>query len=715
MDKGRSASEKTVNPTLTTIVKVSGADCSDEVVAIKKALEKPGVSHVEINLMSSLVTVVHNSKLPKSKIISLIESGGVKVVQEEGLSFYSENKPRVQIVATAGIFLALAFLLSWMSWLRGISLAFLFFLPTVLAGWLVFPKALRAVRQRTLDMNVLMSAAVVGAFIIGEYAEGAAVVFLFSLAELLESFSVSRARQAIRSVLKLVPQKAHVKRNGSFETVSVDLIKVGDIIQVLPGENVPVDAQVIEGTSAVNQAPLTGESKPVAKNQGDSVFASTTNGDGTLIAKTTQDFKDSKISRVLELIEKAQEKKAPTEQFVDRFAKIYTPLVFVIALLVVAVPPLFFQQAFDLWFYRGLVLLVIACPCALVISTPVSIVCGLASMARRGVLVKGGKFLEILAKVDAIAMDKTGTLTEGKFQVKELYLTGFVSEKEVLDLSLSIEKMSSHPLARAIVEYSASKGAKEMAVGSSRNIPGKGVEVTVESKKYFIGNHRLAHAVGACSTETEAKLEKIKENGDSVVVLGKISSPQEPGAVLGIFSLGDIVRLNAKSSIEHLHSIGVREVVVLSGDNQQTVDIVAKNVGLNSAIGELLPEGKVEKINEMNLKFSAVAMVGDGVNDAPAMASAALGISMGAIGTDAAIETSDVALMRDDLSELPNAILHGRRALFTIRFNIIFSVVTKAVFLVLAIGGVANLWLAVAADMGASLLVTANALRLLRR
>lgn len=690
---------------------IVGADCADEVNAIKVALARSDISSVEVNLIASTATVFHDPATTRSAITSLIESTGVKVVEREGTGFYGDNKTRIKVVASAGALLLISMILQWKGLVKDGPLAIAFLFPTLLAGSLVFPKALRALKQKQLDMNVLMSVAAIGAFAIKEYSEAATVVFLFSLAELLESYSLSRARNAIKSIMKLTPQTAHLKSGDTVADIPVTEIKPDQMIQVRPGESIPLDGLVVAGQTTANESALTGESLPVEKNINDKVFAGTVNGNGTIEVRVTQGFKDTKLSKILSMIEDAQSKKAPSERFVDSFAKIYTPAVFILALGIATIPSLMFGQSFDVWFYRALVLLVIACPCALVISTPVSVVSGLAALARKGVLVKGGKYLEALGNLKAIAMDKTGTLTEGRFVVQKLKLLGSSSEENVLMLAASLEDMSKHPLARAIQTFTTK--VKRKSVADYKILPGQGAEGTIDGEVHFAGNHRLAHDIGACSPQIESHLAEFERQALSVVIIGRRPKEAKPES-LAIFAMGDKVRDNAKISVEHLRRIGIENVSVLSGDNQRTVDAIISTVGVDSGFGDLLPEDKVNRIKALRETFKNIAMVGDGVNDAPAMANATVGISMGAIGTDAAIETSDVALMQDNLEEIPKAIELGRKVLSVIRFNIAFALAIKAVFLLLAVLGMSNLWLAVAADMGASLFVTANALRLLR-
>lgn len=696
------------------VFKISGADCSDEVNAIKKALASVGIGSVSVNLIAATATVHHPADFDPAKIRAVIESTGVRVIDQEETSFIAANKTRVALVALSGIWLGIGLALDWSDAAPDIVLLAVFGLATILGGLLIFPKAYRAILQKSLDMNVLMSVAVIGAFAIREYSESATVVFLFSLAELLESFSVARARNAIRAVLKLTPQIAQVIKGDKILSVPVLEVGLGELIVVRPGDSFPLDGMVVEGTSSVNQAPLTGESVPVDKKAGDPVFAGTINENGALTVKVTKGFQDTKISRVLKLIEEAQQQKAPSEAFVDRFAKIYTPVVFLLAIGVAALPPLLFGSAGDVWFYRALVLLVIACPCALVLATPISVVSGLASLARQGVLVKGGKYLEALGKIKAIAMDKTGTLTEGKFKVQTFRTFGEAQESEVLKVAIALERLSSHPLAKAVLEYGKSFSEAVPEVKNFAAIPGRGTEGWVDSCLYFAGNHKLAHELGVCSDEIEAYLSELEQQALSVIIVGHKPHDAHRGSVMGIFGLGDTLKTNAREAIQDLHRIGISKVIVLSGDNQKTVDALCKIAGVDEGKGDLLPEDKVVEIKKLTAQFTNVAMVGDGVNDAPALANATIGVSMGAAGTDSAIETSDVSLMQDDLSQLPNAVAHGRRVLRMIQFNIGFAIITKLIFLILAVIGYSNLWLAVAADMGASIFVTLNALRLIR-
>ena len=622
--------------------------------------------------------------------------------------------PRNALVISSGALLTSGLLLQWFkiepAWLATACFA----LATMAGGLLVAPAALKALKKLRLDMNVLMTVAVTGAWLVGEGAEGAAVVFLFALSELLESWSVGRARRAIASLLKLTPQTALVRgADGAPKEVPVADIAVGTEISVRSGSSVPLDGEVIAGDSAVNQAPITGESVPVEKKPGDTVFAGTINGEGSLTVRVTKAANDSTLARIIKLVEEAEEQKAPTQRFVDQFAVIYTPAVFVIALLVALLPPLLMNGAWSEWTYRALVLLVIACPCALVIATPVSIVSGLTALARRGVLIKGGAYLEAGGKLRALAVDKTGTITQGRPQVTGVIPIGDMSEEEILRRAAAIDAHSEHPLAKAVVTAAQAKGISWRESTQYQSVTGRGATAIIDGHPHFIGNHQMAHELGLCSPEIEARLTEIENKGQSLAILGHTPHEGCAGAILGILSIGDTMRPEVSNALTLLHDSGIKTVVMLSGDNQRTVDAIARQAGIDEAYGDLMPEQKIEHIRRLMAEHHYVGMIGDGVNDAPALALASVGIAMGAIGSDTAIETADMALMKDDLTRVAEAVMLGRRTLGIIQFNVAFALIIKAVFLILAFTGHASLWLAILADTGATLLVILNALRLL--
>lgn len=692
---------------------VDGMDCSEEVSAIERAV-KPltGVFGVRAEIVASKVIIFHDGKLSRATLAKAINKSGVTVREVEGES--KRGSLRTSLVAISGAATGLGLILQWLGFKTGWQADAAFLVAIVSGGALIFPKALRSLRTLSLDMNVLMTVAVSGAVAIGETAEGAAVVFLFALSELLESWSVGRARRAIQALMQLAPDIALVKRDGVVQEVPANEVKLGETIVIKSGQRVPLDGAVLSGMSAINQAPITGESMPVEKSQGDTVFAGTINGEGSLEVQTTKAAGDTTLARIIKMVEEAQQQKAPTQRFVDVFAKYYTPAVMVLALLVGIVPPLLFGEVWMDWIYRALVLLVIACPCALVIATPVSIVSGLTAMAKRGVLIKGGAYLEALGSLRALAVDKTGTITEGKPRVLEVLSCNSTSTAEIARIAAAIDTHSTHPLAQAVVRYAEENGIVFEAATDYQAKTGRGAEATIAGHSYFVGNHRFAHELGVCSEELEATLAEIESKAQSVVVVGHRPHADCKGEVLGILAVGDAIRPNAAEAIRRIHEAGIRKIVMLSGDNTRTANAIAKQVGIDEAQGDLLPDHKIEQVKKLAAEFGSVGMIGDGVNDAPALAAANIGIAMGAAGTDTAIETADVALMRDDLMMVSEAIRLGRRTLGMIRFNIAFALGIKAIFLILALLGMTSLWLAILADTGATLLVIANALRLLR-
>lgn len=702
-----------VNEVLTTF-KVSNMDCADEIKAINEALKVDGILKIQANLMSSTVQIVHAPNVTAQFLKKRIETTVVRVLSEDAGQSKSQNRNRILLVAASGLLLLFGLSLQWLKF-EGVLDEVFFFASILLGGSLVFPKAYGSIRRKTLDMNVLMTIAVIGAVAIGEHSEASAVVFLFSLSELLESLSVQRARRAIQELLKITPQKANlVKADGSTEEVNIEDLQISQIIRVKSGESIPTDGVVTKGTSSVNQAPLTGESVPVVKTVGEGVFAGTINQEGSLEIKVTKLFSDTKISQVIKLVEEAQSQRAVSQKFVDRFAEIYTPTVLVLAILTFLIPPLFFGGGWHDWLYKALVLLVIACPCALVISTPVSIVSSLTALAKKGVLVKGGAILEVLGKVKALAVDKTGTLTEGKPGVQKIILMNSQSEDQVLAIASSLEAHSTHPLAQAILKFAEDKKIPLKAISEFTNVSGRGVEAIIDGHKYLLGNHRFVHDMGICSEELEKTLNDLEAQSLSVVVVGHEPHDNCKGEVIGVIALGDNLRHGIKTTLLQIKNAGVEKIIMLSGDNQKTASAVGTCVGIEDAFGDLLPENKVEHIEKLKSQYGVVAMIGDGINDAPAMAKSSVGIAMGFVGSDTAIETADMTLMTDDLKQVATAVKAGRRTLRIIQFNIAFALVTKAIFLILTFVGFSNLWIAVAADTGAALLVIMNSLRLLK-
>ena len=699
------------------VLAVQGMDCADEVKLLNEVLKPlPGVRGVQANLMAAQVTVAHEGQVTPEQLIAAIRPTGLEArlaTQKTSPAQSTQaQRRRTLSVIISGVCTAAGLTLQWLHLFPTTQIA-IFGAAIIASGWFIFPKGLAALRRLALDMNVLMTIAVAGAAIIGEWSEGAAVTFLFGLSELLEAYSVQRARRAVESLLSLSPDTASVKRGGTFAEVPVEEVEVDETVAVRSGTRIPLDGVVLTGTSAVNQAPITGESLPVEKKAEDTVFAGTVNGEGALEIRVTKASGDTMLARIIQLVSQAQAQKAPSERFVDTFAKYYTPGVMLLAILVFLTPPLVLGGEWHTWAYRALVLLVIACPCALVISTPVSVVSGLTAMARRGVLIKGGAHLEAVGKLRALAVDKTGTVTEGKPRVQRVVLLQAQSEAEVLSAAAALDTHSNHPLAQAVVAYATDQKVAFPRSTNYQSRTGRGADGEIEGVLHFVGNHRFAHELGVCTPESEAALAEIKQQGLSVVIVGRKSSDRTAGGILGILTIGDSIRRNAAPAIAQLHAAGVERVVMLSGDNQRTADVVAKQAGIDEAQGDLLPDDKIARIRELTARYGQVGMVGDGVNDAPAMAAATVGIAMGGAGTDTAIETADMALMQDDLEQLAAAILLGRRTVKIIQFNIAFALALKAIFLILALAGYTSLWLAIAADTGATLLVVANALRLL--
>lgn len=702
-------------------LRIHGMDCAEEVTVLKRELIPllGNEDRLGFDLLNGKLTVDTSSlDVSRTQVLAAIERTGLKAdpwqVEQQNwdeLSFWQRNQ-RTVLTAVSGLFglagLVVQLAAGETEAVPLVAIA-LYSIGIVTGLLMVLPKAWRSLVALRPDMNLLMSVAVVGAVLIGEWFEGATVAFLFSFSLLLESWSVGRARRAIASLMDLSPPTAHVRDDsGELNDVAPADVSVGSIVVVRPGERVPLDGKVVSGISGVNQAPITGESVPVEKEPGDEVFAGTINGDGSLEIESTKAANDTTLARIIKMVGDAGSKRAPSEKWVEKFAAVYTPVVMLSALLILIVPPLAFGGDWSDWLYRSLVLLVIACPCALVISTPVSVVAALAAAARNGVLIKGGVFIELPSRLKAIAMDKTGTLTQGRPAVVDVVPLGGHDEEELLTRAGALEQNSNHPLARAIVEETERRGMTIATADEFEIIQGKGASGKFNGKTYWLGSHRYLEQRGQETPEVHEQLEAMQEAGRTVVVIGNDHH------VCGFITLADAIRDESREAVKQLHEAGVEHLVMLTGDNQGTADAIAKQAGIDEVRAELLPEDKVDAVEKLVEKYEHVAMIGDGVNDAPALARASLGLAMGAAGSDAAIETADIALMSDDLSKLPWLIHHSRRTLSIIRQNIGFSLAVKALFVILTFAGYASLWAAIAADMGASLLVIGNGLRLLR-
>ncbi len=743
---------------------ITGMDCADCAQKLEKSVANlPGVTVCQVNFTAAKMRVTGN--VNETAVLNRIQSLGYGATTAAAGRAAPQSarrqiinllrQPRNTATLVGALFLLAGFARPWFGWPA---------MPLFLAGGLLglyFPAkagwgALRS--GQGLDMNVLMTIAAVGAFAIGEYGEAATVIVLFSLGEALEGYTMERARDSIRSLTQLAPAEAltlrpcrdcaeHVGQplpdgSGLYaggpcpwcglheQTVPVAELAVGDGIIVKPGERIPMDGVVRRGESAVNQAPITGESVPAAKQPGSAVFAGTINGEALLEIEVTHLAADNTLSRLIYLVEEAQTQKTPTQRFVDKFARLYTPLVVIMAALVAAIPPLLFNQPFldtpeqHGWLYRALTLLVIACPCALVIATPVAIVSAITAAARRGVLIKGGAYLEALGRVKIVAFDKTGTLTQGRPQLMTLAcadnccaearyqnaLAGCAHCDDMLAVAAALERYSTHPLAQAITAAAASRQLPQLTAEAVENLPGQGIRGQVRQQAITVGSHALLHNQCSPNTDFCARITAAEANGHTTMLV------QESDNLCGYLAVSDPSRPTSRPTLAALKRIGVEQTVMLTGDNPAVAQAIGAELGLDAVRAELLPAAKVAAVRELVAQHGeVVAMVGDGINDAPALAAASVGIAMGASGTAQALETADVALMADDLTQLPAAITLGRRAAGIIKFNIGFAVVIKAIFLTAAILGAANLWLAVLADVGASLLVTLNGMRLLGR
>lgn len=711
-----------------TAFKITGMDCAEEVAVLKAELEPlPGVESLAFDVLNGKMTVEYSEpKVTPSALIAAVAKTGMRAdlwqdAAEPASATGWTRWGRTVMTSASGTLLLAGFGVhaaagGWRAALWGQAgpamplTAKLLYIGAVVAGaWFVAPKAARAIMRLRPDMNLLMMAAVLGAVVLGEYLEAATIAFLFAVSLALESWSVGRARRAIGALMSLSPETAAVIRpDGSEATINVKEVSVGSTVIVRPGAKFPLDGQITKGETTVNQAPITGESVPVAKSTGSQVFAGTINQDGAVEFVTTKPAGDTTLARIVRMVGDAQNKRSPSEQWVEKFARYYTPAVMALAIVVMVLVPLITGGSWSKWFYEGLVLLVIACPCALVISTPVSIVAALTSAAKNGVLVKGGLYMEAPSKLKAIALDKTGTLTEGRPEVVEIIPLSGHTEAEVMEIAATIEARSEHPLAQAIVRAATARGIQPAPADGFQAIKGKGATALIGGKNVWLGSHRLLEERSQESAEMHDRLVEMEQKGSSVIVVGNDEH------VCGLIALGDRVRPQAKAAVQGMRQAGIERIIMLTGDNRGTGDVVGRETGVDEVRAELLPEDKVAAVEELVAKYGQVAMVGDGVNDAPAMARASLGIAMGAVGTDAALETADVALMSDDLSSVAWLVEHSRRTLAVIRQNIFASLGVKAVFMALTLVGHASLWAAIAADMGASLLVIFNGLRLLR-
>lgn len=714
------------------VFKIQDMDCAEEVTILKQVIGPlvGGEEHLFFDILNRRMTITSNEQtVSRDEIIVAVKQTGMRAEpwdaekKTDSASFWSRHG-RTVVTILSGAMLGTAFLthvflvdsfgaaLGAEEAAKGIiplPVRIQYLVAIVTGIWFVLPKAWFALKRLRPDMNLLMCVAVIGALLIDEWFEAAAVAFLFALSQLLEAWSVGRARRAVAALMDLSPTIAHVRdADGNENTVPAESVSVGTTFLIRPGEKVPLDGTVLKGTSEVNQAPITGESVPVDKQAADELFAGTINGDGLLEAECTKAAENTVLAQIIRMVGEAQSRRSPSELWVEKFARVYTPIVMALALLVLLGLPLLLQVSWHNAMYRALLLLVIACPCALVISTPVSIVAALAAAARNGVLIKGGVFVETPSRLRALALDKTGTLTRGKPVVTKIVPLNGHAESELLERAAALESHSNHPLALAILEAAEEQQIVYEMADNYQIIQGKGATGTLKGREFWLGSHRYLEERIEDTSAVHEQLEVLSNSGQTVVVIGNESH------VCGFIALADRVRETSAEVIRELHASGIEELVMLTGDNQGTARAVADEVGMDQVYAELLPEDKLRIIETLVDDYQHVAMVGDGVNDAPAMGRSSLGIAMGAAGSDVAIESADIALMSDDLTKIPWLIGHSHKALGIIRQNIIFALSIKVLFVILMVLNHASLWAAIAADMGASLLVIFNGLRLLQ-
>jgi Cd2+/Zn2+-exporting ATPase len=699
---------------LESIFRIEAMDCPTEETLLRKRLAgMPGVVDLSFDLMRRQLTVQHS--LPSiDPIVEAVASLGMSAepavsgVPNEALAV-APIEPRESWwpLIIAGVLALVSEATEWAELGAPYVPAVLAVAAVVLGGLGTYRKGWIAIRNLTLNINALMSIAVTGAMLIGQWPEAAMVVVLFALAERIEAASLDRARNAIRGLMAMTPEEATVKHaNGEWLTLDARKVEIGSTVRLKPGERVPLDGVVSAGNSAVDQAPITGESVPVDKAKGDPLFAGTVNQSGELEYVVSAKADASTLARIIHAVEAAQGTRAPTQRFVDQFARIYTPVVFLAAFAAAIVPPLFFGGEWLAWIYKALVLLVIACPCALVISTPVTIVSGLSAAARRGMLIKGGVYLEQGRKLKWLALDKTGTITVGKPALTDFQLVSG-AEQDALTMAVSLASRSDHPVSKAVAVSPQAKTVTVQAVDAFEALLGRGVKGRIDGQLYYLGNHRLIEELKLCGSALEARLNVLELQGKTTVL---VASEQ---AVLALFGVADTVKESSREAVAQLHALGIK-TLMLSGDNQHTAAAIAKQVNIDDAKGNQLPEDKVTAIAAMIGKDGLVGMVGDGINDAPALARSDIGFAMGAAGTDTAIETADVAIMDDDLRKIPEFVRLSKATAAVLKQNIALALGVKAIFLGLTVVGMGTMWMAVFADMGTSLIVVLNGLRLLR-
>ena len=697
-----------------TPIRIMQMDCPTEEGLLRSKLGgMSGVTGMEFNLMKRVLTVTHEPKAIDAILDAVRSLGFTPEVAKDDVPL-DDHAPEPAKpwwpLALAGLAAIGSEVAEWTAMPTWVA-ASLALAAVLLCGITTYKKGWIAIRNFNLNINALMSIAVTGAILLGQWPEAAMVMVLFTVAELIEAKSLDRARNAIKGLMQLTPERATVlQSDGAWLEVAAKSVLVDARVRIKPGERIALDGKIVSGKSAINQAPITGESLPVEKAEGDPVFAGTINESGSFEYLVTAAAGDSTLARIIHAVEEAQGARAPTQRFVDQFARIYTPVIFIIALAIAIFPPLLMGADWFTWIYKALVLLVIACPCALVISTPVTIVSGLAAAARQGMLIKGGVYLEEGRKLAWIALDKTGTITHGKPVQTDFEVLSNVAAGDIRVLAASLAGRSDHPVSRAVTDAAKRDGIVLKAVDDFEALAGRGTKGVIDGKLYHLGNHRLVHELGRCSDALEARLTALEQQGKTVILLS------DETTVHALFAVADTVKETSRQAIAELHGLGIK-TVMLTGDNAHTAKAIAAQVGIDEARGDLLPDEKLKAIESKLSKNGgggAVGMVGDGINDAPALARSDIGFAMGAAGTGTAIETADVALMDDDLRKLPRFVRLSRQTHAILIQNIVLALGIKAVFLFLTLYGTGTIWMAVFADVGASLLVVANGLRLLR-
>lgn len=695
----------------TSVYRLQGLSCMNCAAKFEKNIrEIQTVEDVNLNFGASKVTVEGEATIDQLEKAGAFD--GIKVYPErqrqiiEKEPFYKKSENISAMISVIFIIVGYTFYFQ-LSESHPVTIG-VFLAAILIGGFDLFIIGFKNLTKLEFDMKTLMTIAIIGAVVIGEWAEGAVVVFLFALSEALEEYSIDKARRSITALMDIAPNKATVKRGNKTMELDVEDIVIDDIMIIKPGEKLAMDGEVISGQSSINQAAITGESIPIHKITGDDVFAGTINEEGSLEVRVTKMVEDTTIAKIIHMVEEAQAERAPSQQFVDRFAKYYTPAIMLIALLVAIVPPLLLGGVWSEWIYLGLAVLVVGCPCALIISTPVAIVTAIGNAAGKGVLIKGGIHLEETGKLKVIAFDKTGTLTEGKPEVTDIKTFAELNEPDVLGISKAIESFSQHPLASAIIRRADKEKAPSYEAVEFNSITGKGAQAIVSGVTYFIGNPRLFEEMIEIPDQIGKDIINLQKNGKTVMLLGTKDE------IKGMIAVADQIRKDSMSIIKKLHKLGIEKTVMLTGDNQATGTAIGNQLGLSETHAELLPEDKLDEIKMLQKEYGSVAMVGDGINDAPALATSTVGIAMGGAGTDAALETADIALMADDLEQLPYTIGLSRKALHVIKQNISFSLGVKILALLLVIPGWLTLWIAIFADVGATLIVVLNSMRLMR-